>query len=74
MPPTALRGSPCHRAGGTLLLNNDTLVVHLVAAAAIHNEYANYLDDPTHLIVVTAGANRSKGAGGPDEWKPRDED
>ena len=34
--------------------------------------YANYLDDPQHLIAVTAGANRSKGARGPEDWKPED--
>ena len=34
--------------------------------------YANYLDDPNHLIAVTARANRSKGARGPEEWKPPD--
>ena len=33
-------------------------------------EYANYLDDPDHLIAVTRGANRSKGARGPEAWKP----
>ena len=33
-------------------------------------QYPNYLDDPQHLIAVTASANRSKGARGPEEWKP----
>ena len=32
--------------------------------------YANYLDDPQHLIAVTTSANRSKGARGPEDWKP----
>ncbi len=34
--------------------------------------YANYLDDPQHLIAVTASANRSKGARGAEDWKPED--
>ena len=34
--------------------------------------YANYLGEPNHLIAVTAGANRSKGARGPEEWQPPD--
>ena len=33
-------------------------------------EYANYLQEEDHLIAVTAGANRSKGAKGPEEWGP----
>ena len=35
--------------------------------------FANYLDDPQHLIAVTARANRSKGAKGPDRWKPEEQ-
>ena len=36
-------------------------------------QYANYLGNPGHLIAVTKGANRSKGAKGPEEWQPPDE-
>ena len=36
-------------------------------------EYANNLAEPDHLIAVTKGANRSKGAKGPEEWRPPDE-
>ena len=39
-------------------------------SSAKKEEYANYLGDPDHLIAVTKGANRSKGAKGPDEWRP----
>ena len=35
-------------------------------------QYANYLGNPDHLIAVTKGANRSKGAKGPEEWRPPD--
>ena len=36
-------------------------------------QYANHLGDPDHLIAVSKGANRSKGAKGPEDWRPPDE-
>ena len=35
-------------------------------------QYANYLEDPAHLIAISARHNRSKGARGPEEWAPPD--
>ena len=41
-------------------------------SAQRREQYANFLGDPQHLIAVTASANRSKGARGPEDWKPED--
>lgn len=47
---------------------------HLTGAARWSAEkkaaYANTLSDPSHLVVVSASANRAKGAKGPEAWLP----
>ena len=35
-------------------------------------EYANYLGVQIHLVAAAASANRSRGAKGPEEWRPPD--
>ncbi len=42
-------------------------------SSAKKQEYANDLANPDHLIAVTKGANRSKGAKGPEDWRPPNE-
>ena len=37
-------------------------------------EYANHLEDDAHLVAISARHNRSKGARGPEEWAPPDND
>ncbi|MEE8363432.1 MAG: DUF1524 domain-containing protein [Dehalococcoidia bacterium] len=39
-------------------------------SAAQKRDYANELSDPQHLIAVDDGTNQSKGAHGPEAWKP----
>ena len=36
--------------------------------------YANDLANPAHLVAISARHNRSKGARGPEEWAPPDND
>ena len=38
--------------------------------AATKEAYANDLTNPDHLVAISSRHNRSKGARGPEEWKP----
>ena len=42
-------------------------------SSAKKREYANWLEDPDHLIAVTMEANRSKEERRPEGWRPPDE-
>ena len=61
---------------------SDLDVDHMVPLANAHlsgawswdrerkREFANFLGYDNHLIATTSSANRSKGAKGPEEWRP----
>ena len=70
--------------GETFSDPSDLDIDHMVPLANAHRSgawawlddrrqaFANYLPYEGHLIAVKASANRSKGAKGPEEWKPSD--
>jgi len=65
---------------------SDLDIDHLIPLKNVHNsggyawdrflksQYANDLLKPDTLIAVSLSSNRSKGARGPDEWKPTNQD
>jgi hypothetical protein len=76
----------CQNARAEVLIDESSAPVgdHMVPLANAHSSggwawdasrkqaYANDLGDADHLIAVTASANRSKGAKGPEDWRPPD--
>lgn len=70
--------------GTNIEVSGDLDIDHMVPLSNAHNsggwawtrqekqDYANDLSFDGHLIAVTKSANRSKGAKGPEGWKPPD--
>lgn len=78
-----MRGQWLDVYGGEVYTDPKQLDVdHLVSLGAAHRaggwrwnrqrkmEYANYQDDPWHLIAVSASLNRQKSDKGPAQWLP----
>lgn len=75
---------PGRYTGRTFTDPSDLDIDHIVPLAEAHasgaaewsierkRRYANDLEHPAALIAVEAGANRSKGADDPAEWRPPD--
>lgn len=71
--------------GETFTLASDVDVDHMVPLKNAHEsggwawsaerkrDYANDMSNPQHLIAVQDNANQSKGAQGPEGWKPPDQ-
>ena len=71
--------------GATITDPNKLDIDHLVPLANAHRSgghawdadkkraYSNDLPNPAHLVAVTASANRSKWAQGPEGWRPPNE-
>lgn len=69
-------------SGQTFTVASDVDVDHMVPLKNAHDsggwawssarkrDYANDLSDPQHLVAVDDGTNQSKGARGPEAWKP----
>ena len=66
-------GNPRHiDVDHTVPLRNAHLSGAWAWSSEEKEDYANYLDDPAHLVAISSRHNRGKGARGPEEWAPPD--
>ena len=73
----------CKFTGDTITTARELDIDHLVPLKEAYlsgankwsmkkkSEYANYMVNKNHLVAVSAGANRSKGAKDPSKWVPK---